>query len=132
MLSPPLINLFFFLTVPALPVPISNYHIYGVSSELAIIHWFVPRIAYTPETYYVQYRIDNEERIGLTLMSTIVSGSRNLSSRNVEYEVVLDRLNSGTYYTANIVANNTFGSQISPEISFTTTPLGMNYMFMIS
>ena len=59
-----------------------------------------------------------------TLASYTVTGSRNISAENVEYEIVLDNLNSETFYTANIVANNSFGSVISPEISFATAPLG--------
>lgn len=111
-------------SVPAPPAPISNYHIYGVSNQLAIIHWIVPRIVYTLETYYIQYRTSIDEgRMSETLASYTVTGSRSISAENVEYEIVLDNLNSGTFYTANIVANNSFGRVVSPEISFATAPL---------
>lgn len=112
-------------TAPAPPAPISNYHVYGASNELAIIHWIISRIAYTPETYYIQYRTSIDEgRASETLASYTITGSRNFSAENVEYEIVLDNLNSGTFYTANIVANNSFGRVVSPEISFATAPLG--------
>ena len=111
-------------TVQNLPTPVSNYHIYGVSDQLAIIHWIVPRIAYTPETYYIQYRAISEDGSGTMFVSPTIMGTEDLSARNVEYDVVLEGLDSGTFYVANIVANNTIGGQPSMDIRFTTSPLG--------
>lgn len=107
------------------PAPIFNYHVYGVSTELAVLDWIVPHITYTPETYYIQYRQSSEDGGDMIFMSSIVAGSSNLSAQDVEYSIVLDGLRSGTFYIANIVANNTFGGVISPEISFATNRLGM-------
>ena len=105
----------------------SDYHVYGVSNELAILHWFVPRITYTPEVYYIQYSVSDEEGTGEILVSPIVVGSTNLSAVNMEYEIVLDGLNRGTFYTATVVSNNSFGAQFSEDIPFTTPFLGKVY-----
>ena len=98
-----------------------------MSTELAILHWVVPRITYTPETYYVQYRpsSDSEEESNVVFTSATIVGSPDLSARDIEYNVTLDGLTSGTFYVANIVANNTFGGLISQDISFATSSLGM-------
>ena len=95
-----------------------------MSTELAILHWVVPPIAYTAETYYVQYRPSSEEGSDVVFTSTTVAGSSDLSARDVEYSITLDGLTSGTFYVANLVANNTFGGLISPDIAFATNPLG--------
>ena len=113
------------IAVAAPPAPILTYHIYGVSTELAILHWIIPRIAYTPETYYIQYRLSGEEGSDTIFTSTSICGSSELSARDVEYSIVLDGLSSGTFYVANIVANNSVGGQLSRDISFATNPLGM-------
>ena len=110
--------------VPNLPAPVANYHVFGTSSRVAIFHWIVPRITYTPERYYIQYRARGEDSNSETFTSPIVEGTSNFTARNVEYDIVLDGLSSGTSYTANIVANNTFGSQSSTDIPFATSPLG--------
>lgn len=60
----------------------------------------------------------------MVFTSMTVAGSSDLSARDVEYSITLDGLTSGTFYVANIVANNSFGGLISPDISFATTPLG--------
>ena len=107
-----------------MPGPVSDSHVYGVSNDLAIIHWIVPRITYTPERYYIQYRTSNEDGSGQTFMSSVVTGSSDLSAQDVEYDIVLDGLSSGTFYTANLTANNSLGSQVVAQISFATSPLG--------
>ena len=93
--------------------------------ELAILHWVVPRIVYTPETYYIQYRPSSDGESDVVFTSTTVVGSSDLSARDIEYSITLDGLTGGTFYIANIVANNTFGGLVSPDISFATNSLGM-------
>ena len=107
------------------PAPIFDYHVYGLSTELAILHWVVSRIVYTPETYYIQYRPSSDGESDVVFTSTTIVGSSDLSARDIEYNITLDGLTRGTFYVANIVANNTFGGLVSPDISFATNPLGM-------
>jgi hypothetical protein len=91
----------------------------------------VPRIVYTPETYYIQYRPSSDGESDVVFTSTTVVGSSDLSARDIEYSITLDGLTSGTFYVANIVANNTFGGLVSPDISFATNALGTFTMLWI-
>ena len=82
----------------------------------------MPYLTYTPETYYIQFTViggDNQ-----IFVSPTIEGTTDLAAMNVEYKFVLKGLDNGTTYVANIVANNTYGGQVSEDIFFTTNPFG--------
>ena len=99
-----------------------NPHTEALSHNLAIVRWTVPRIAYTPETYYVEYRAINDS--GRIETSPSTNGSKDLEAVDVEYARVLEGLESGTTYVANIVSNNEFGRRVSDDVQFTTNFIG--------
>ena len=104
-------------------------HIASVSHNLAIIHWTVPRVTYTPETYHVQYSpLTSENETTLLMKSPPIEGTTDLTAIDTEYDIVLKGLDSGTTYVANIVSNNTIEGrgQVSDNIVFETLPTGEN------
>ena len=75
--------------------------IVGVSYELAIIQWVVQYIAYTPETYRIQYRKEGEEEVIQT--SIPIMGSTNFSAVNEQFTLALDGLDANATYYATVV-----------------------------
>ena len=100
-----------------------NAYAEALSHNLAIIRWTVPLTAYTPETYYVQYKRANDSS-GVSKRSSSIAGSTDLEAVDVEYDSVLENLDSGTTYVAQIISNNIFGGRVSEDVSFTTNLIG--------
>ena len=80
-----------------------------LSSELAVIQWIVPEIAYTPETYTVTFGTD---RTMLNYTSEVVVGSTDVTAINQVYSVTLRNLQSNTRYYYRVVAISSFGTQV--------------------
>ena len=97
--------------------PIDTVHT-TLSSELAVIQWLVPEIAYTPETYTVTYGTD---RTMLNYTSEVVIGSTDVTAVNQVYSVTLRNLQSNTRYYYQVVATNNIGTN-SSVISDLMTP----------
>ena len=78
-------------------------------------------IAFTPETYYIQYA---EE--GTPEMETNVFVTETITSVNevLNYSFIVDGLKANTTYSCRVVATNTEGSVASEEIVFTTRESG--------
>jgi len=76
----------------------------NIRDNRATIQWTVPSIAYTPETYVVEYGT-SQDSLGLT------SGSQHsgpdITATDVTYSVQLSNLEPATTYHYQVVANNT-------------------------
>lgn len=107
---------------PSSPVPIEQYGVIGVSFELAIIQWTVPRVAYVPETYMVVYSEVTE--VSQLQVSEVVMGTTNLTSVNDEYTIVIRNLLPDTLYSYQISASNIIVTRFTPDATFTTSRSG--------
>lgn len=90
-----------------------------LTSDLAVIQWLVPEVAYTPETYNVIYGTD---RTSLNYTSETVIGATDTTALNQVYSVTLRNLHSNTTYYYQVVATNNIGVN-SSLISELSTPL---------
>ena len=78
-------------------------------------------IAYTPETYRIQYRKEGED---ITQMSTPIMGSTNFSAVNESFTLALDGLDANATYYATVVSSNTIGTDRAVEVMFQTLASG--------
>ena len=102
-------------TAPSQPQMVQVY----VSSELALVSWLVPSIAYTRESYDVTY-----SKLGSDVFETrTVFGSADIQAEQQEHFVVLYGLDANTGYMFSVTAVNSF-SQSSSENVIKTTPSG--------
>ena len=92
-----------------------------VGQTNANISFTVPAIAYTSETYNVNYT-------GLEFQSTLNSSSQimstdNITDVNVRYQITLSNLEEANTYNFTVVSTNCIGSSISTIVmNFTTLP----------
>lgn len=93
---------------PRLPIQITDRYVSGVSTNLAIIQFIVPRIAFIPELYRVEYNIIIGDNVGPinTMLSDVIVGSSDISSVNVCYTEVLSNLDSDRLYNFTIASSN--------------------------
>jgi len=94
-----------------------------VLDNRATIQWTVPSIAYTPETYVVEYGT-SQDSLGLT------SGSQHsgpdITATDVTYSVQLSNLEPATTYHYRVVATNTADTENdSHTYTFTTAVICM-------
>ena len=99
-----------------------------VASDFVIVQWVVPYIAYTPETYIIQYGLTETF---LTNTSDIVSGSSDIMATNQLYSVRLSNLELLTDYFYQVVAMNSFDSNTSETAVFTTSSPGTYYFVYV-
>ena len=85
-----------------------------------IIRWTVPNIAFTPETYVVNYGVSPGP---LNFMSDPVQNESDVLfvTDNLMFSVELTGLNDSTMYDYQVVATNTVGSTPSVMRNFSTT-----------
>ena len=116
-----IISSLFSLGVSAPNMP-QNVGASQISQDSATIQWTVPSIAYTPETYVVEYGA------GINVFG---GSSRNdVEAVNKTYNVTLKNLTPGTNYTYAIIAQNYFSQSTSKTISsFTTNTTGETTYF---
>lgn len=113
-------------TGPSPPNSIFQYAILP-SSNLAIVEWYVQSIAFTPETYVVQYQEINEDTTGPVMTTMEIQGRKNISLSNERYQTIIEELSPGTVYSFQIVSNNPAGTSMTPFTDFTTqTPGWLN------
>ena len=109
------------LAGPTAPSPPPNVSALGITHNRATIQWTVPSIAYTPETYVVEYGT-SQDNLGLT------SGSQHsgpdITVTDVTYSLQLSGLRVGTEYHFTVVANNSEGYTESQLDMFHTNELG--------
>ena len=87
----------------------------------AKVSWTVPSIAFTNESYYIEYE---SPRIGIGSREATpwITGNNNVSTQQRTYALVLDGLEDGFRYQYQVVAVNCFGMSRSNIQHFTTFP----------
>ena len=87
----------------------------------ATIWWTVPRIAYTPETYTVNFGTSSDS---LTPFNQKRQSGDNFTATSLQFSIQLTGLAPGTRYYYQVVAMNSVpGSTQSSTNNFTTTEL---------
>ena len=81
------------------------------------VQWIVTMVAYTPETYVVQYGTSSDS---LRNRSDELPGQMDFTARDQEYSVQLNELIPNTTYYYKVIAKNTRGSTSSIVGNFTT------------
>ena len=84
------------------------------------ISFIVPAIAYTPETYNINYT-------GLEFQTTMTSSLQlmstdNITDVNVKYQITLSDLEEANTYNFTVVSTNSIGSISTVVMNFTTLP----------
>ena len=104
-------------TGPDLPLP--PVFVNGVMTDATShqIDWEIVRIAYTPESYVVMYGTSTDT---LDQTSETVKGSDDITSTNKRFSVVLRNLNRNMTFYFQIDATNSFGSNPSELMMFST------------
>lgn len=90
-----------------------------VTADHAIIEWLIPVIAYTPETYIVNYGPDEAQ---LNFTSDTVIGTRDITARNQIYSTTISDLQSNTTYYYQVVAENSVEFNKSRIAQLVTAP----------
>ena len=89
----------------------------NVQDSSAIIQWTVSSIAYTPETYVVEYGTSQDS---LDMTSDPTHSGEDITVVNQMYLVQLSNLEPVTQYYYQVVATNTALSHLSTPHMFTT------------
>ena len=76
----------------------------NVQDSTALIQWTVSSIAYTPETYVVEYGTSQDS---LDMTSDPTHSGGDITVANMTYSVTLSDLRENTTYSVHIVATNT-------------------------
>ena len=101
------------------PYPVTDV-IVTVGQTTANISFTVPAIAYTPETYNINY-IGIEFQSNLTSSSQVMS-TDNITDVNVTYQITLSNLEEANTYNFTVVSTNSIGSVSTIVMNFTTLP----------
>ena len=104
-------------TGPVQPQQPTNLMDIGTGAMSTMIQWTVPIIAYTPETYVMNYGISMHS---LDLMSDPVESGSNFEAVNQVFSVALTGLVDSTTYFYQMVVTNGQGSTSSDVQSFIT------------
>ena len=105
---------------PVLPQQPTNLMDIETRAMSTTIQWTVPIIAYTPETYVVNY---GTSMGSLDMTSAMVMSGSDFEAVNQVFSVALTGLVDTTTYFYQVVATNGQGSTSSDIQSFTTTIL---------
>ena len=89
-------------TGPTAPV-FTDFNVTNVQHNVSTIQWTVPVIAYTPESYVVNYGTDMNM---LNSMSETLYSGENFTAENLMFSVELTDLQFCTVYYYQLVANN--------------------------
>ena len=92
----------------------------NISDSSALIQWTVSSIAYTPETYVVEYGTSQDS---LDMTSDPTHSGEDITVVNQMYSVTLTDLREKTTYYVHIVANNTAGRSTTSSVERFTTSL---------
>ena len=94
----------------------------SISDSSALIQWTVSSIAYTPETYVVEYGTSQDS---LDMTSDPTHSGEDITIANVTYSVTLSDLRENTTYYVHIVATNTAGRSTTSSVERFTTSLAV-------
>ena len=110
-----------FPTGPSAPLQPSNLMSTSITHNGATIHWTMPRIAYTPETYTLHFGTSPGS---LTNVSQQRHSGDNFTATNLQFSIQLTGLAPGTTYYYQVVAMNSVpGSNQSTVLQFPTNEL---------
>ncbi len=98
------------MTGPSLPVKLESISATVSSFTTTLIQWNIPRVAYTPEQYTVEYGTNSAT---LTQTSGVVVGTADIAALDQQYSVEITGLQEGLIYYYRVVASNTHGSTFS-------------------
>ena len=90
----------------------------NVQDSSALIQWTVSSIAYTPETYVVEYGTSQDS---LDMTSDPTHSGEDIAIANVTYSVTLSDLRENTTYYVHIVATNTADRSNTSSVERFTT-----------
>lgn len=93
-----------------------NVRVSEITPHNATVHWTVPYIAYTPETYSVYY-YNSTTNLSIVAQS---SGTNFSLSFNKSFSSRILSLAPGTTYSYYVEATNSIGSSNSTYMHFTT------------
>ena len=91
-----------------------------ISDSSALIQWTVSSIAYTPETYVVEYGTSQDS---LDMTSDPTHSGEDITIANVTFSVTLPALRENTTYYIHIVATNTAGRSNTSSVQRFMTSL---------
>ena len=101
------------------PYSAQDISVLSLMNTSATISFTIPSIAYTPETYTVQY-------IGLELQNILKNSmseqSPNITATNMKYQITLTGLEEANTYNFTVVSTNCIGNTSSETMNFTTLP----------
>ena len=104
----------------AIPNPPVNPAVLHVSHNAATIVWVVTEVAYTSESYIVQY---GTYANNLANASPLVDGGIDFSAVDQQFETIIEGLETGTKYYFTVVAINREGNVSSVQGMLTTLEL---------
>ena len=87
------------------------------ANTTAVVEWTVPMIAYTPESYVVEF---GEDSGFLSRTSGLLHSGDDITVLNVEYTTTLQDLIPRTTYHFRVKSTNSFSDTYSIEVTFTT------------
>ena len=105
---------------PAIPNPPVSLAALNVVHNAATIVWVVTEVAYTNESYVVQYGKDAND---LASASPLVDGGTEFSTIEQQFETIIEGLETDTKYYFTVVAINSEGNVSSVQGMFTTLEL---------
>ena len=100
-----------------------------ISDSSALIQWTVPSIAYTTETYVVEYGTSQDS---LDMTSDPTHSGEDITIANVTFSVTLLDLRENTTYYVHIVATNTAGRSTTSSVQRFMTSLADLGNFLIA
>jgi hypothetical protein len=101
-------------SVPLQPVPM----VVATSFEVAVINWTVLAVAYTPETYHIEYA--KEGSMDREISAAVVMDTFDFSATDVVRSFILEGLEANTTYYFQVIATNSEGVTPSQDLVFTT------------
>ena len=101
----------------------------ATSFEVAIINWTVSTVAYTPETFHIEYT--KEGSMDREITDTVAMDMINFSAVNVAYSYILEGLEANSTYYFQVIATNSEGVMPSQDLVFTTRDSGMSVLMVV-
>lgn len=98
------------------------------SSTRVLVRWIVPFVAYTPETYYIEYGRSNGT---LTMRSDVINGSSDLTGTNLAYSTNITGLRPFTQYYYRLTASNSFTVSQTAVHSVQTSEAGIPFLLLV-
>ena len=99
----------------------------NISDSSVLIQWTVSSIAYTPETYVVEYGTSQDS---LNMTSDPTHSGEDITMANVTFSVTLSDLRENTTYYVHIVATNTADRSTTSSVQRFTTLLAESGTFL--